>query len=326
VDLRARVKSTSESDWGMRDQFIKCTVIFFFLAAMGWTVWEVSALNTKEASDASHRASRYAKDTEQQIIEICTVSELTTMRECVTEKVKAGEENQRAVHNLAAQNAVANWTLGMFVLGFIGTGLTGFGLYYLAANLSEMQEQRAVTESALHEAREANSLTRTDQRAWVTIDVKFLGPVTVRGDGMWSVRLVLVIKNVGKTPAHDLAINVLILNAFNNTSAAYEKFFADTRGMRQSGGVGGGGLAPNEERTITADYIIQPENLVITDRGAGTRYHFKAFVGSVYNTTVEAVTFSAVFITNRDDDGFSTEGTHAIFSNVGWLVVHTHYT
>lgn len=104
---------------------------------IGYGIWGLSALHTKDAVGASHRASQYSKDTEQQILEACTVAELSAMRACVTQKIQASEENQRATYDLVAQNDVARWTLWILVLGLVGTILTVVGIHYLRANIKQ---------------------------------------------------------------------------------------------------------------------------------------------------------------------------------------------
>jgi hypothetical protein len=71
--------------------------------------------------------------------------DMPDLHKCIAEIVKASEENKRATYDLVAQNVTARWTFGMFVLALIGTLLTGLGLYYLQANLREVQKQIAVT-------------------------------------------------------------------------------------------------------------------------------------------------------------------------------------
>lgn len=149
---------------------------------VGFGIWEISAVNTKQAISASQRASQYAKDTDQQILEACTVAELSAMRECVTEKVKASEENQRAAKDLVAQEDVAEWTFWILFIGIIGTGVTGLGLYYLAANLEEIREQQRLMRIELSPAMsfaEQCDFEMSEKHINVTCMISNLGKIAV---------------------------------------------------------------------------------------------------------------------------------------------------
>jgi hypothetical protein len=192
----------SGSDRGTNDHFVIGCLVFLGLAIIGYGIWGLAVLDTKESISASQRASEYRRDTEQQILEACAVAELTAMRECVTEKVQASEENQRASYDLYAQNAVARWTFWMLILGLAGTGITGVGLYYLAANLNEMKEQRALGQKAIDAANEANNVARDMGQAQVRAYLH-IESATIRFSE-WLMTIEPKIVNTGQSPASQI--------------------------------------------------------------------------------------------------------------------------
>jgi hypothetical protein len=192
----------SDSIWRNSNRIVAAVTCAVLAAILLCAVWQISALDTKESIAASHRTSQYAKDTEQQITEACTTVELEAMRECVTKKVQASEENQRAADNLVAQNAVARWTFWMLVLGLGGTALTGAGLYYLAANLDEMREGRKLTNAALNAALESTDVARHHADAEFGPNLVFFrgenGHIRIADD---EIAIFVECKNIGKSAA-----------------------------------------------------------------------------------------------------------------------------
>jgi len=68
---------------------------------------------------------------------------------CRFEVEKDSEEASRTEKDLQAQREVALWTFWLMWISIGGLALTGGGIYYLAANLSEMQSQRRLMRAQL---------------------------------------------------------------------------------------------------------------------------------------------------------------------------------
>ncbi len=247
----------SKSNWGNETRIVVVATCVFLAAISLYAVWGMSALHTKETISASSRASQYAKDAEQQILEACMMAELSAMRECVTEKIQASEENQRAAYDLVAQNDVARWTFWVLVLGVVGTGMTGVGLYYLAANLDEMRESKVLTNKALDAANEANSISRQNAynqiRPWIDFEAK-ITRVEQRfreHDGNsypdWAVYVDVTIKNIGGSPTQ---INIYRCESFLNAEEAKKRLISYIENRGHLGGlVNQYVMLPNAELT-----------------------------------------------------------------------------
>ncbi|MBL8903901.1 MAG: hypothetical protein JNK83_11485 [Rhizobiales bacterium] len=148
----------SDSNWGPITTAVNVALAIAVPCLILLAVWNISASNTEEAVTASYSAREYAANTENQIADRCTMTDLSALQACVNEIVKTSYENQRADYDLVAQNAVARWTFWLLILGIVGTVLTAIGVFFLQANLSEMKQQRAISKSAADAAIISNTL------------------------------------------------------------------------------------------------------------------------------------------------------------------------
>ncbi len=192
----------SDSNWGARDTTFYIVITLLLALVAGYGLWELASLHSKEAAKAEQRSSQYAKDTEKQILDACNMTELSALRQCVTERVQASEENQRATKDLVAQDVTARWTFGMFWLGVTGSLLSLVGIYYLRANLDEMKGGREDAQAAIAAANNANQISREtgrDQsRAYVFVNAAELYFLS---ESEPKVTVLLSVKNNGSTPA-----------------------------------------------------------------------------------------------------------------------------
>jgi hypothetical protein len=243
----------SDSNWGARDTVFFVVAAIAVLSIVGYGIWGVSALHTKEAIKAGQRAGQYTKDTEQQIFEACTVAELSIMRDCVTKKIQASEENQRAAKDLVAQDVTARWTFGVFWLGLGSSALSILGLYFLAANLAEIKHQRGISQQALDtmatqsqqnaallaETKASNKIASEQHRPWIKLEFTSLR-VAIRKIDQNQVQFEFPVRvmNVGELPAQNLccatSISIVPHRSFINTHDAVKEAHKNAQFLRDN--------------------------------------------------------------------------------------------
>ncbi|HTC50736.1 MAG TPA: hypothetical protein VK700_02240 [Steroidobacteraceae bacterium] len=110
----------------------------------------------------------------------------------------------------------------------------------LKASVAEMQTATSVAKSAADSAKQAadaavasNSLGRTaliaDQRAWIAIRGDSMAKGIEREPNGWRLKLMLMVQNTGKTPAHNVQLFLQIIPALPGAAIVYEDTHAKLR-------------------------------------------------------------------------------------------------
>lgn len=75
-------------------------------------IWDVSARNAKYDRRADYYAANHASEADGAIERECVGTDITAIRKCIEEKVRAEQESQRAEYDLATQQAMSDWAFG----------------------------------------------------------------------------------------------------------------------------------------------------------------------------------------------------------------------
>ncbi len=185
--------------WDRLDQFVMALFGAAIFAIVVAGTWDLATLQANSSKSASEESRKHDKDAEQQIAKSCVGADPATLAKCANEIVKATYENQRAEHDLVAQQAMARWALFMLYLTGGGLLVTGVGIYFVRENLLEMQETRKVNQAAVDAAMASNAIARQMGEAQVRA---YLAPVAARlmvhGRG---VDVIITVANSGQSPA-----------------------------------------------------------------------------------------------------------------------------
>ena len=230
------------------------------------------------------------------------------------------EKDDLVAQQLAAESAYRNlWiALSQTIIAVFGTVALIYSLYLNRKATRAAESAVKVTEKAVALAEAANEATaksnaiavhnaRIDQRAWVILEIVSIGPVRRQKDRQIQVRVNVIAKNTGKTPATGLCFNMAIFSLFDNRKEVASEFVSETIKMRNGGAFDGGSLGPGEERPFYIDRTVREDQLVGVDRTAEVRYHFKAVFGVVYKTIIpdmECFSFKSVGIADKGQTGF----------------------
>ncbi|MEQ1944229.1 hypothetical protein ABMA32_17585 [Mesorhizobium sp. VNQ89] len=182
-------------------------------------VHEVNAAYQRNAEqDRQHAANEAAAS--------CEGISGAAFRACVSQALESYYREQATNEDLKAQKDMAFWAFMIFALGIVQTGLSGVGIWYVILNL---REARKVTAQAAHgnrqaaraaiaaqnsadEARRANEASDirwvVENRPWLTIESEPSVHLFSHGGKRINLRVELTVKNVGKTPAFDVELEV----------------------------------------------------------------------------------------------------------------------
>lgn len=195
-----------DGQWKRQDQFAMAVfaAIIFILVLAG--TWDLATLQANSSKSAGEQARNYAAESEQQIADTCIDPAPAALAKCSAEIVKASYENQRAEHDLVAQQAMGRWALLMLYITGGGVLVTGFGIYYVRGNLAEMQVQRSLMQRSVDISADAD-------RPFMLVDTLKISGIESppNGDGKVQMLLEYVFQNYGQGPAfwktHILQVN-----------------------------------------------------------------------------------------------------------------------
>lgn len=140
-------------------------------------------LNTKYDQRADESAGQHARDTESAIKSLCIGTDLAAIQKCVEEQVRAQHESQRSEYDLSAQQAMADWALGVLVVSFVTLIATVAGVIYVRNTLLETRK-----------------IGNKQLRAYVSV----ISLEIVHTSGDWMPNIRIKFKNFGQTPAYGL--------------------------------------------------------------------------------------------------------------------------
>jgi hypothetical protein len=202
--------------------------------------WQMSAQIAKNRTYAERNTYHYAKVTHDEIESTCVNGPSAAIANCVEQIVKASEETKRAEYDLQAQRDMSEWSFWALVVGGLGIVFTAVGIWFVRENLIEMQRQRAISESAVEAARDANTVARDIGRVQVRayISVKYAEMLVCKEGRPAEVRVWY--ENTGMTPAKNITTNVGV----TLVSTSFERFpnpFG-SENLSSSGDLGAGHL------------------------------------------------------------------------------------
>jgi hypothetical protein len=167
--------------------FVVCVMVTWLAAA------EYGKQSGYAESQAKHSANTYS----QEIENACKGFAGPELLRCRYEVRNSAADAERSGYDLQAQRDVALWTWWMMWASGFGILLTIAGLYFLAANLTEMQEGRKLTQEAL-------DLAKRDRRAWLSIALK-RGQKFFKDSGEYTgFRVDYAVERHGETPAFNV--------------------------------------------------------------------------------------------------------------------------
>lgn len=214
-------------------------------------VWNISAYQTQSTLDARHRAQDSAERAGESIDRACRGADPAAMVECVAKEIEATREDQRAEHDLSAQERMAEWAFWMMVVTAITTGLTAVALWFIKGTLDATRKTVGEAENATKAAQDAVAITREaaeqQLRAYLAID-GFRGDIK-NTDGPFQLGLSLRFKNLGQTPALRVFSN---FNIMFGPATGTPKDFDFPPG---TGGVGFGYMPVGMEHTSGVQWL-----------------------------------------------------------------------
>ena len=183
------------------------------LAIVASALWalvsDLSSVDSAYRHSASDASVEYQRNAQAYIKETCFTPAGLGKPDCAPQAREAAREGQRKEQDLAAQNITAWWTKVMGIAALMGMALSAVGVW--------------LVKTTFDETREANSIARDAQRAWITIESD---PILVRPsgpDGLY-VRVNFTAKNVGGTAATDFEFtHEIIFHRKDETSEDLDK-------------------------------------------------------------------------------------------------------
>ena len=192
--------------WNRLDQFVMAVFAAIVLVIVLSGTWSLATLNANSTKPASEQARQYAKDAEQEIAKRCVGSDSQALAKCAAEIVNATYENQRAEHDIVAQQAMARWALVMLYLTGGGLLITGIGIYFVRENLEEMKLQRDLTKQSVEIAADAD-------RPYMLISKISVSGTRIAPDSIGQVPIAVNFRfeNYGRSPAFLKEVSVSLV-------------------------------------------------------------------------------------------------------------------
>ncbi|MEI8700043.1 MULTISPECIES: hypothetical protein [unclassified Mesorhizobium] len=167
---------------------VRTIVTWFFVGLLlilcAITIWDVSARNAKYDQRADYNAANHASETESAIERECVGADVSAIRKCIEEKVRAEQESKRSEYDLSAQQAMADWAFGVLAVSFVTLLATIAGVIYVRNTLLETRRLGII-----------------ETRAYVGVT-----DISIEGTDTASPTIIISIKNAGSSPAHKIAI------------------------------------------------------------------------------------------------------------------------
>lgn len=130
-------------------------------------------------------------------VQRCAAQPLSQQYVCIDDVRSAAAVNERDEHDLIAQETTAVWATVMAALALIGSFISIAGIYLVRRSLEH-------TATAVEIANETLSISKAEQRSWVTLEREVECDFTNRGDFMGDIHWNYNLKNKGKSPAYGI--------------------------------------------------------------------------------------------------------------------------
>ncbi|WP_394663252.1 hypothetical protein [uncultured Sphingomonas sp.] len=204
---------------------------------------------------------------------------------CLRRAIATAENDGHDAQELTAQQQAAWAGIITTLVGFLSAGGAILGLVWVKATLD-------ATRKSLDHAREANSISDSAIRAWVSIENPQVVGLVKESDGSYSALWTSVLRNYGNYPATDI-ITVAVCTPTNTfRDEAIEKLsflhkqIADTQEWSEA-------LAPSAETKGEDGCTI---DLSIIKKAEGQEGRFSLWMGCYYKTKKlkEVAAFSVV--------------------------------
>lgn len=118
------------------------------MAAVGGVLLGTYLSQLAHREYAHERAQAYAADANRRVAQACPQGEPQAFIECVVEVVTTTRENQRAEHDLDAQQEMADWARNAVFLSGIAILISGFGLFALLRTIEQGREANRIARQA----------------------------------------------------------------------------------------------------------------------------------------------------------------------------------
>lgn len=198
------------------DYIAACFAILFIFTMIGWLSWEVSALITTNSVREKYHSDNYASDAYNYIANSCIETDRSALSKCIYDKIKGTRDNQRAEHDLSAQEEMATWSLFMMFSSFGSLFFSIIGIYLIRGTLIEAAATSRYAMRGAKAARQANKIARramiASDRAWIgaSIQIDPNGHMFIEG-GKVSCAVRVKMNNTGNAPAINIQYKSWIL-------------------------------------------------------------------------------------------------------------------
>lgn len=184
------------------------------MATLVWASYHVGSQIGEARGERNYHAANYERHAEEEIRERCFPLGGADQTECISDVVKATNEHQRSEDDLVAQLEMATWAFGMFLVSGIAAIITTVGVYFVWRTLDQTAKANESALKASSAAKVANELMQRSQRPWLTVSIRPCGDLRM------SVKEAILpcsilIKNVGKVPATDIAVDLVAYDVFD---------------------------------------------------------------------------------------------------------------
>lgn len=284
------------------------------LAAIAiWSVWSMSAYQTRSEVLSEQRAERSAEDIES----ACGGLAGPPLVDCVTRQVEDSRDDQRAEYDLAAQQGMSIWAFWTMIAAVTTTGLTVVALVFIKGTLEATRMAVKDTGDATKAMLDANRIAEDAQRGWVTVTIHAIGPVYRGDDGRVLATIRYELKNVGVTPIAAGAHSASVYHAGNGPEGA--KRFTNLLESFRKAGLASTGLAPGETLPVHYTVVVSDKDLIATE---GKGYIFQVMVGITYQTrSLSGASFKSALLLPAGREGFPTDSGPWTVEDVGHLVL-----
>ena len=203
----------SEPNRAITVGFVAATIVAALAFLFGW---QASQQHVQYEKQSDYYAAEHAGYSDDEISKSCAALVGLNLTKCIRDRVEAQRDTKRDEADLAAQQQMSKWALGMFLVSTVGLLATIGGIWLVNLNL---REARKVTAQSAHantqasraalaahnsadEARRANeiaSLSAERQlRAYLHVDEAVCTVLS----GWFEMKLTA--RNAGQTPARNV--------------------------------------------------------------------------------------------------------------------------
>jgi hypothetical protein len=137
--------------------------------------WYLSSQNIQYDKQADHYAAEFAAHTDQEVLKSCGLTPGLDLIKCLRDELEAERDTKRSEADLAAQQKVAEWSLGAVILSALSLIFTAGGIWLVYLNLHEARKVTAQSIAATNTAVDANRIAHdavfAEHRPWIGISL-----------------------------------------------------------------------------------------------------------------------------------------------------------